>query len=65
MGALRKYRVRLNGQDTVVKLSDAEVALYPDAVPVDAAPPAPLAGQRRARTPTNKARTGLDAPADK
>lgn len=56
MGELRKYKVRLNGNDTVLKLSAAELKLYPDAVPVDA----PKTDAPKARTVTNKRRDGVE-----
>lgn len=59
MGELRKYRVKLNGNDTVLKLSDAELKLYPDAVPVDdAGTPPPV--ERKSRTAANKRRDSIE-----
>lgn len=54
MGELRDYRVKVNGTETVLSLSDEDAKnLYPDATLVedDEAQPA------KARTTANKART--------
>lgn len=54
VGERRKYKVRLNGNDTVLNLSEEELKLYPDAEPVDAP-------QRKTRTAqADKARRGVE-----
>lgn len=64
MGELRKYRVTSNGVRTVLKLTEADAKLYPDAEAVEGSPsPAPTA--RKMRKPANKARTAEDAPETK
>ena len=59
MGELRKYNVTLNGNRTVLKLSDAELKLYPDAEPVDDAGTSEPA-ERKTRTAANKRRDGVE-----
>lgn len=69
MGELRKYRVTSNGVRTVLKLTEADAKLYPDAELVDASAgegdPSPAPTARKVRKPANKARTDLDAPETK
>ncbi len=69
MGAVRKYHVTHNGYRTIMKLSDADVRLYPDAVLVDESPadeaaetPAetPAETGSKASTPANKGRTAAN-----
>ncbi|WP_156993887.1 hypothetical protein [Pseudonocardia acaciae] len=53
MGELRRYKVRVNGHDTVLNLTEQDVELYPDATPVE---PTRAAAGARSRTTANKAR---------
>lgn len=81
MGELHKYRAKVNGHDTVLKLSDDDAAkFYPDAERIDGAATADASADattarpaRKTRAAANKARTAApgtaqaapDAPADK
>lgn len=52
MSELRKYRVRQGGTETVLKLSDEDAKLYPDAELVD-----DDGAASKARVTSNKARS--------
>lgn len=56
MGELKKYRVTVNGNETVLKLTEKDAERYEDAVAVDA--PA------KSRKPQNKARGVQNKKAD-
>lgn len=76
MGELHKYRATVNGNETVLKLSEDDArALYPDAQRIDAETSAAASDEppvRKTRAASHKARTaapgtttGPDAPANK
>jgi hypothetical protein len=56
VGELKKYRVTVNGNETVLKLTEADAKRYEDAELVDA--------PSKARKPQNKARTVQNKKAD-
>ncbi|WP_339124088.1 hypothetical protein [Pseudonocardia sp. D17] len=78
MGALNRYRVKVNGHDTVLKLTEADAkAFHPDAVRVDggesatttdttadaSADGASARPARKTRAASNKARTAAPGAA--
>lgn len=56
MGELKKYRVTVNGNETVMKLTEKDAERYEDAEAVDA--------PSKARKPQNKSRAVQNKKAD-
>lgn len=60
MGQVRKYRVTHNGYETIMRLNDTDVKLYPDAQLVDESTPEPEPEPEAGAKPAAKTRTASD-----